>query len=478
MKKTIYLSFILLICNFYTVTSQVWEPFYIDKTFLYVEESSGGVKVIRMDSSEIGNNETLYYTFPAIYAAPDECVGSPYWLNNPCVVKSSGELVYLNNTGDTMTINLQAMPGDSVYMGTTSWNNAEILLWTEVDSIREELVLGIPDSVKYFSIKGQGLTSSGNFINDNVFHFKFSKSFGFVSLINFYSFPWGFIPVFNLAGMSEPEIGLQYPASIRSYIEMNIGDEFHFYREDQNWFHDIYNEKNLYLVLNKTWAVDSNSVTYDYLKLRLITSSPPFQYEVQYDTLTLVQDFTSTDHQWILSLPDSMIAVPPDEYVFTTFSNNHIPDKSSKMIVSCYWEGYWGYRVIEGCGFPSITTIGGGNPGYSVETIKYYRKGNYSWGTPYDWEYFLSLSTQDESASASLLLFPNPTTDYLNIKYAGSNTDKIEIWDVASRKLFETAMNVEEIKVDVSFLPPGIYFLSLKNKAGQVVLRTKLIIGH
>ena len=60
-----------------------------------------------------------------------------------------------------------------------------------------------------------------------------------------------------------------------------------------------------------------------------------------------------------------------------------------------------------------------------------------------------------------VVLFPNPTSDFLNI--SNLNYDKIEIFDITGKQLsFDVISNNEFIKIDLQNLESGTYFIRLQ----------------
>lgn len=85
----------------------------------------------------------------------------------------------------------------------------------------------------------------------------------------------------------------------------------------------------------------------------------------------------------------------------------------------------------------------------------------------------LSVDKIDEIVENDWILFPNPGNDVLNIKWnENSDFPGARITDINGRMLYEVAKN--EMHVDVSAIPSGIYFIRLENKFGEVKKWIKL----
>lgn len=79
-----------------------------------------------------------------------------------------------------------------------------------------------------------------------------------------------------------------------------------------------------------------------------------------------------------------------------------------------------------------------------------------------------------------LNIFPNPSTGVftLNLNLPDENNLQIEIYDPEGRIIFAGRnLNYGENKIDISYLPSGIYFLALKKQA-EIIRRKKIIITH
>ncbi len=81
--------------------------------------------------------------------------------------------------------------------------------------------------------------------------------------------------------------------------------------------------------------------------------------------------------------------------------------------------------------------------------------------------------------SLSLSVFPNPATDICNILIFNSKADNkfdIKIYDISGR-LIKTETSTQErlIKINMSVLEPGIYFITLENREQGIFKKLKII---
>ncbi len=90
-------------------------------------------------------------------------------------------------------------------------------------------------------------------------------------------------------------------------------------------------------------------------------------------------------------------------------------------------------------------------------------------------QYTLSLNMQatalDEIAEQRIVLYPNPTTGFLNIALSdAAHQTHIEILSASDVSLKSEVCNgSNKFEIDVSTLPPGIYFLQLSDDKQRVV---------
>ena len=84
------------------------------------------------------------------------------------------------------------------------------------------------------------------------------------------------------------------------------------------------------------------------------------------------------------------------------------------------------------------------------------------------------LSTEDTSTDQAVSVFPNPTTDLLNITSKTANFTKMEVFTILGQRLMERPINFlssSTITIDISSLSSGIYLLKLSNSKSQKTYR-------
>lgn len=80
----------------------------------------------------------------------------------------------------------------------------------------------------------------------------------------------------------------------------------------------------------------------------------------------------------------------------------------------------------------------------------------------------------EEQLNASLEVYPNPTTDFLNIQLDGTNISAIKILDVSGRTVLNVSVNANTKRIDMSSLSAGTYVAMISTDLG-VTLRQSVI---
>ena len=131
--------------------------------------------------------------------------------------------------------------------------------------------------------------------------------------------------------------------------------------------------------------------------------------------------------------------------------------------------------------FAGGTITGNNNPGPSFTstdesgaiTIKFISSpeiNNYGWEAVVNCS---ALGIEEMSDSFGVLVYPNPTSDALNISSQKAKIDSVSIVDVAGRTVLSNKLSNNSGSIKIGHLPKGVYILTLKLD-GQTV--TKKII--
>lgn len=68
----------------------------------------------------------------------------------------------------------------------------------------------------------------------------------------------------------------------------------------------------------------------------------------------------------------------------------------------------------------------------------------------------------DESQK-NISIYPNPTSDFLNIKTENIKVKSSTIYDLSGKQIFST----QDSSIDVGFLPSGVYVIVIKTENGE-----------
>ena len=80
----------------------------------------------------------------------------------------------------------------------------------------------------------------------------------------------------------------------------------------------------------------------------------------------------------------------------------------------------------------------------------------------------------NENGQSLITIFPNPTTDFININLNNTMATQAVIYDVYGKKINEEALTETDNRINVSELANGVYFIKIFNE-GQIVSTTKFI---
>ncbi|MFH1004406.1 MAG: NosD domain-containing protein [Bacteroidota bacterium] len=86
-----------------------------------------------------------------------------------------------------------------------------------------------------------------------------------------------------------------------------------------------------------------------------------------------------------------------------------------------------------------------------------------------------------EDKNYSITFYPNPTNDFLNLHFSGlpKETTLVEIYDLIGRRFFSKNFFItaseEEVKIEVTFLPVGIYLIVVQGKNQRYNLKNKMV---
>ena len=98
-------------------------------------------------------------------------------------------------------------------------------------------------------------------------------------------------------------------------------------------------------------------------------------------------------------------------------------------------------------------------------------------------ESLVAISFQQETgkeASAELLVFPNPTSDYLNYRIVGAQEpyDKVEVYDLTGKSILQGTHDQFNGQINTSQYTSGVYVMRVSTSIGVVTKKFKVISGR
>ncbi|MCX6258639.1 MAG: T9SS type A sorting domain-containing protein [Bacteroidia bacterium] len=467
----------------------------------YFKNSNNSVNAFRLDSVyQLGNGDTVFISYRTIRDTGSMCMDTTYGsiLGRMVLAKSDGRFYFFNKNQDSICLHTQAVVGDT-WVFCHLANQAYIE--ARVDSIFQDNILGINDSVKSISLqaKNQAGDTISFFMNGK--SIQLSKSLGLTKIYGMYSIADGqgnLNPTpFELAGKTSLGMGLQ-DLSWKDIYNFNVGDEFHY----SGYIEPAEEWKYIKRVIAKNIYGNLDSVRYmmDYCKIQYEWWHPPPNVVTIHDTIMENYNFIS------LSLDSSLIFLPLE------FKN--IGDH---FLGYCY--SYYRYlmnnrqnQVINSCGY-SI----GGNPGDSTcwtnpfegipeikhfgtglgltsyttslyseymddywDELVYFKKGNETWGTPVaaDCEALFAGVHEINKSDPKISVYPNPAEDQANVNIQGTDqSEKLNIllFDCTGREVLDIPADHNPVIIHRNGLPAGLYLLIVRDKSGNPVGTVKLV---
>lgn len=247
-----------------------------------------------------------------------------------------------------------------------------------------------------------------------------------------------------------------FSASAQNYstwgeiYDYDIGDIFHYKR----WVTVGYGYENIE-IFDKTYSLDSNSVTYyRFFQKAMYSYYPPYDtgYWEWIDSLTY-SDLNSVFYA------DQIDSSQQYNYRKQSHYNYDQPP-------DIYDHGHY----VDGCGhgYEYYYKFEYGNPTILIErSLIYYKKGDEEWGTPH----IVTSVEETQNLKDDLFLYPNPARDIVHIN-SSCDIEEMKVYNNTGKleKLISNGSN----ELEVSGLNSGLYILQIKTNIGLV--SRKLII--
>jgi hypothetical protein len=85
------------------------------------------------------------------------------------------------------------------------------------------------------------------------------------------------------------------------------------------------------------------------------------------------------------------------------------------------------------------------------------------------------VSSTETIPDSRVSVFPNPSKDKIFIKLLKQTDSKVEVYSLEGKVCFSGNYNSENISVDISDLPKGLYIINIKSQDGSINSRKKII---
>jgi hypothetical protein len=409
------------------------------------------------------------------------------WIGDNVVIKSTGDNLFFNRNYDTITIKTLAKLNDS-WLAMERKNSLKVIAQvTKHDTVT---FLGIKDSVKTISFKVYDYSMTPITSDLNNLTIQVSKNYGLVKTLNFLLFPdfgelspspsnLNILKELKLVGLSNPKLGVQNLTWFDAF-DFQVGDILHIYEED-SYSQNPQNAtitKTIQKCISRINYPDSIMYVFDNEEL-IKTTKTGTLYTYIHDTINLIVK-ANTEFDKLPGVIVYFDKMPNFAYT-NVMTSSARPEKfreeSSPFQVNedtCMSEiamdAGCNYKYQRGLGGPYFLRVEMTTGKYYERTVKYYKKGSETWGTP------LIITNISEVKPNSTRVYPNPARDQINITVSSSNTSfTFDLMDVTGRLILKKYIKgANNTAIDVSNLKGlFLYKITAQNK---VIASGKLII--
>ena len=466
------------VTRYYQPENKISNPIYGDEKFLRVLDLAPDPLGV---PGELINPPEYHTEEYSIYPDPYECIYPEMasWIGWKIIINPNGENYFFNRDYDTIFIDADAKLNESwifFHSNQYEYYRAEVV---EHDTMS---FLGVTDSVKRIEIN---LISDKR--SDTLYEIAISKNHGFIKVLNFRDFP-GF-DISSLQPMEHTLIAssilnsskvlLTY-GDVHDYDEGDIIHKSSYYEDPwvYIWTNVIskyigrvqYGDDSVkYTIAREVWGADPpdfevyhywDTINKKYYHLSdTIRKGLPFTSFVQNDQIKL-RDFAWYNKLNMYQRPVLKTKEPPFYYDDPCFYlPGEIPPKTR-------------YSYFKGCGSTSFyqDIL---NQTSSGTSLRYYQKGDETWGTPLD----PPVGINDATFNYYVKVWPNPVSEKLIIESRPYQLEQIIVYDLMGNKIRTYRPGGHKFNFDVSYLQGGIYFLRIIDSHKNLKTE-KLIVSH
>jgi hypothetical protein len=483
-----------LICNiivillFFLLTvelpAQNYRTVNSDRTGFFMNEYE--ITSLRIDSVKAIGDDTVYFPMKNIQEIYTEweCFSpyAPSWIGEKVIIGSDGTNIFFNRINDSIRIKTGAKKGEEwlCYI-----SEGSLKIYAKVTDCGTKSFIGVVDSVKTITFEAYNKYDKQieHAINDK--EIILSKNHGFVKTLNFFFFPdfegsyfyYDHLQELSLCGLTNPQIGIDN-LTWKEVYDFDVGDEIHtfyeYYCMPEPDGYDVF--KDILKYIKKEIQGDNIFYTIERRQRKETHLEGNVDVVVTHDTIGRL----ITDNSIFNVLPDEPVITDYEAYSYSmniTGCNGRLSksEPSYQEIIYLAWDSCWSYTNVEGFD-PIYTYIEGlGGPYYSAESywcigsnlersLKYYKKGGETWGTPY-----VISDLEEINTEPYFELYPNPVTDRLFIKTTPENIPyTFSLWDLSGKLLYESV--IEEADYCLTDFKPsaGFYYYRIIDRSGRI----------
>jgi hypothetical protein len=480
MKK---LLFLILFFSSHFCIAQNYNCLQGDAKHFYTN-SYGFLRSLSIDSLRGIGPDTVYYPLQMpLRSCMELDLEGNSWVGNEVTKQADGTFIFITASYRPIIIKTQATPGDSwtFYTDTGSRHYVATLV-----SETTMTFIGITDSVKRIKIESYIGTVLNTADPINGFEILLSKNNGFVKIFDLFLFPYNRIYPTTIspciAEMSGGNPGTitaySFIFSISDYhtptnleiFDYSVGDVF--VTRSSAWCHcgSHYERLSFDSITGKT-IIDpyhTRYTKYTRWKSNNTSSSSPPIYTNSSGVETSTLDVDTAVLVDLLSWPQEENTLYEAWYYLPNDNSNcmHSPAFLHKNIIT--FEGC-DYVASFKAGLEQVTeaknsfgcgchdAIGCDNEW--GRRLLYSEKDGIPCGTPI----YVGVNDEPDSKTA-YAIYPNPVTDFLHIS-APVTITSVSIYNLTGQVVFYSEYTADNVKIEVSGMPQGMYFVRVNNIA-------------
>ncbi len=400
-------------------------------------------------------------------------------MGDEVLISPQGVHLFLNKYQDTIKIQTKAILDES-------WkayeDHRQII---EARIIQEDTMsfLGLSDSAKTigFQVFSKSMEPLPQALNG--YTMIFTKNHGVIKTLNFYQFPdyeqlnYGWVNdglrEHNLVGRTNPRAGIQNLTWF-DVFDYQPGDEIHllddsFYYLTEDLLHSR-TCKTMMLFLERENFADSIIYRYVRKQTTRIVDGQADSASFIHDTSNLV---IRRNHEFD-KLPGEPV-ISENQAYSNFMATGSVLSKTISPTGVVFRNGNdscWTVPIFDGCFMDEQYLAGLGGPygscteafmyGASEKKLVYYKKGEDSWGTPYD---LTSIKRFQEPEN--YFIYPNPAIDQIKIESSRGEIECIRLFDLSGLLITEKTIRAPQYQLDLGLFEPGIYILYLCGSQGR-----------